>query len=76
MKASLSPDRATVRLQGAVWGMTFPVAELGRWLAFYRGLAERRNPRSGGSYAQRYGDTVAELRRVKAEIAADGRAAA
>jgi len=69
MRARLSPDRTTVRLQGAVWGMTFPVAALGPWLAFYRGLAARRSPRSGATYAQRYGDTVSELERVAAEVA-------
>lgn len=76
MRARLSDDRATVRLHGAVWGMTFPVSELGAWLAFYRGLAARRNPRTGGDYARHHGDTVAELERVAAELAAGGRAAA
>lgn len=68
MKASLSDDRRTVTLQGLLWANTFPVAELPRWLKFYRGLATRPNARTGGNYGKSYGDTVAELERVSREL--------
>jgi len=75
MRAVLSEDRRAVRLQGALWGMTFPVESLGAWLAFYRGLASRRSARTGRDYAGAYGDTVAELERVAREVAPEGRGA-
>jgi len=75
MRACLVDEGRAVRLQGALWGMTFPVESLGAWLAFYRGLASRRSARTGRDYAGAYGDTVAELERVAAEVAPEGRGA-
>jgi hypothetical protein len=75
MRARLVDEGRAVRLQGALWGMTFPVESLGAWLAFYRGLAARRSARTGRDYAAAYGDTVAELERVAREVAPEGRGA-
>lgn len=70
--ATLSADGLTVTHRGGSWSITFPVADLPRWLEFYRGLRDRLAPRDrngkvtgSGPYAAFYEADVAALERVQ-----------
>lgn len=68
LQATLSPDGAEVRLRQGAWSASFPVAHLGRWIALYRGLRDRK----GGRYGWIYAGDVEALEAVAAEVAAGG----
>lgn len=67
MIATLSADRATVTLQGAHWSSSFPLADLQKWLLFYRSMRDRGSKVKGqpGPYARHYEPTVKALERVE-----------
>lgn len=66
MKAVLSADRSHVFMAGRQWQGVFPVEELDVKIAFYRGLAERKDAR----YARHYAPDLAALEGVKRRLAA------
>lgn len=64
MTATLSEDRATVTLRGALWSVTFPVADLSAQLRLYRGLRDRGGKGKPGPYARFYEPSVRALEKV------------
>jgi hypothetical protein len=62
--AALIADRSRVRLCTGLWADTFPVADVPRWLGFYRSLRDRK----AGRYARHYAATVEALEAVQAEL--------
>jgi hypothetical protein len=49
--ATVSPDSATVSLSAGAWSATIRAEDLPRWIALYRGLADRKHPRTGEARA-------------------------
>jgi hypothetical protein len=66
--AALSGDGATVALRRGAWAHSFPVADLGGQLGFYRGLRDR----AGGRYAWAYAPVVVALEGVESAAKARG----
>ncbi|MBN9568965.1 MAG: hypothetical protein J0H79_15335 [Alphaproteobacteria bacterium] len=63
-EAWLSQDGSTVHMRRGGWTGEFPIADLGRWLGFYRDLQNR----ALGKFAYVYGPTVAALERIEIEL--------
>ncbi|KGJ11598.1 hypothetical protein EQ718_02365 [Paracoccus versutus] len=58
-------DESTFTLTGKIWSATYPLEELPKWLAFYRGR-KARFPKAGNSYDA----TIAALEQLERQLAA------
>lgn len=58
-------DDKTFTLTGEIWSATYPLDELPKWLAFYRGR-KARFPKAGNSYDA----TIAALEELERRLAA------
>lgn len=68
-EAEIMPGRAAVRLRKGGWAGTIPAENLDVWIAFYRGLRDRK----GGRYAAFYEETVRVLEAAKHQLTRDGK---
>lgn len=70
--ATLAPEAGTFSLHAGSWSGTYPLAELQKWLAFYRRMRDRKCPRTGkpGARAAIYAPTVAALERIARDVGA------
>ncbi|NDR57146.1 hypothetical protein FPS10_12035 [Pseudoruegeria sp. M32A2M] len=62
----MSADGSTVIHESDNWQGRFPVADLPRWIAFYRRLRDRK----GGKYRASYADDVAALEALGRRLSA------
>ncbi|MCJ8138576.1 hypothetical protein [Falsirhodobacter halotolerans] len=49
MKVTHDPDARTFTITGKAWWDTYPIEDLGKWLAFYRMLRDE-HPKAQGAY--------------------------
>lgn len=75
MRAILSSDQQSFILRGERWIASFPIADLGKQLRFYRLLRDRSAPKDKagkatgpGPYAAHYISTITALERVERMI--------
>lgn len=64
VEARLSEDLRSVHMRRGGWSITFPAADLPRWIALYRRLRDRKH----GKWAATYAPDVAALERVEIEL--------
>ena len=64
-RAYLLPCGEKFCLERGAWSMTEPLTRLDSWMAFYKRLSARKNPRTGKSYSKVYGPNYAALSVLK-----------
>lgn len=57
MKVLISADGNTIRVRKKAWGMSFPAADLPKWIKTYTNLRDRK----GGAFAAFYRDDLDSL---------------
>lgn len=63
MKAELTPDGTGFTLTRGAWSSTYPLADLDRWLEFYR-----RQPVDFPKSGQAYAESIAALESLTARL--------